>query len=242
MKFSVLAIAAIPDLANAKRIHAADGLDDDAVSRILIHQRKKSGQGEQLHWTQQSIAALSMVHYSRFGVQLESLQLLEVSEKDMLQRLFDALADNNSLITWSGMTDLLPLIQFRAMINGIILPTNWNDIREGGEAHLDIPVWMAGNAQPFTDLDAVSQQLGYPGMLGREADNVWEAYMSNPASAVQFSDLRAVNTFLVALRVFASSGDLRSGTANNNAKALQEVLEQNPGEHAAEFLKAWGAS
>lgn len=242
MKFSVLSITTIPDTASARFTHNTDGLNEESIAKMMFHERKQqTGESEVLRFDQRTIAAISLLHYTRTGVHIENMSLPSDSEEQMLKTLFERIVDEPTMVTWNGNRNVLPLLQYRAMMNELILPENWGEIWDGEEAHLDLCEWLAGPMLTETPtLDNLSKKLGYPGMMGLVEDEVWDKYLNTKRSVVgQYADLSAVNTFLVALRVFTASGDLRAGTASKNIESLSEILMARPESHLVEYARAW---
>lgn len=242
MKFTVLAVSTIPDTDAARNLYNTEGLDEEAIGKILFHERKQQTDGDEtLRWDQRAIAAVSMLQYSRFGAHLTSMSRVNTSEDEMLQAVFELISKGDPVITWNGNTSLISLLQFRAMMTKQALPDNWVDVREDPEAHLDLCEWLSGNG-PYEslDLDETARRFGYPGMMGLKEDDLWDKYLNTSMGVVgEFADLAAVNTYLMTLRAFAASGDLRTGTATANMDSFKEYLAAHKTNHLGSYARAW---
>lgn len=242
MKFSVLAVAHIPDTQAAKNTHNTEGLNEEAIGKMLFHARKQqTGASEELRWDQEAIAAITILHYNRTGMHIESMSRSSHTEEEMLENTFGHIAKGNPIVSWNGNHGLLASLQFRAMMTNVTLPTNWDAILEGGESHIDLTDWLnAGALSEAISLDDMAKKLGYPGMIGYQKQDLWDRYLNDSMRVVgEFADLEAINTLLVALRVFSASGDLRTGTANANAMSLYEILSTQSQNHLGRYARAW---
>ena len=102
---------------------------------------------------------------------------------------------------------------------------------------------MAGFRRPGDDLpglDETARKLGFPGLGGRTENDVLDAWLKGRHDEVQaFSDLSALNTYLLALRLFSVTGEL---TRHDNVRVKDRLRDELAGRkdaHLAEFLSAW---
>ncbi|MGB5465000.1 MAG: hypothetical protein WBM84_02845 [Sedimenticolaceae bacterium] len=244
MRFSVFAISSVPDTQAARHLFGLHDLDDTSVSKVLFHHRKQqTGSSEVLRWDQCAIACLTLIQHAGGDVQLNSISLASASERDMLDAFYQAARDVSHMISWGGARYGLPLIHFRSLRHAVSHPEYWRAGREQRDIHLDLRNWLSPSSDDMPALDETARRLGLPGLLETTEDAVIEAWLNGRHESAQaFSELSALNTYLLALRMFGVTGEI---TRQDHAQAqdqLRAQLGRGEGQHRVEFLSAWSAS
>ncbi len=241
MHFTAFAISPIPDTETARKIHQLDDLDEKSVGKVLFHRRRQqAGTSERLRWNQQTIASLTLIRHSINAVRFESVSVADMEEREMLKNFFSVLSPYSRLISWGGNRHALPLIHMRSMKKNVVHPPYWNTRGEGGDVHLDLAQWLSPTDQDRPTLDEISQQFFYPGLLGRTLDNVWDAYLEGDFKQVRaYSDYRAISTYLLALNVLGTTGELSGSDAVRARNGFRESLATYNEPHLQTFLKNW---
>lgn len=244
MRFSVFAISTVPDTATTRRLFNLHDLDDKAVSKVLFHRRKQqTGSSEVLRWDQRAIAGITLIQHSVDNVNIESLNLATHSEVDMLHAFYRVTLRNGHMVSWDGSQMLLPLVHFRTLMHGVSYPAYWHAQRERGDLHFDICNWMSPTPDDRPGLDETARKFGYPGLLNHSEDNVVDAWQRGRYADVQaYSDICALNTYLLALRLFSMTGEITRHDSSRVGVTLRSELSRRKDMHLGEFLTAWSDS
>lgn len=241
MRFSVIATSSVPDTATTRRLFDLHDLDDKSVSKVLFHRRKQqTGSSEVLRWDQRAIAGITLIQHSVDSVSVDSLTISTHSEEEMLQAFYRAVLHHGHVVSWDGERNDLPLIHFRTLLYGISAPPYWQALRERSDLHLDLSRFLSPSPADRPGLDETARKLALPGLLNHHEDAMVEAWLEGRYDEVQaFSDITALNVYLLALRLFATTGEI---TRHDNVRVkerLREVLLGREGRHLADFLTAW---
>lgn len=242
MRFAVFALSSVPDTATTSRLFDLDDLDDKSVSKVLFHRRKQqTGSSEVLRWDQRAIAALSLIHHSEDKVHLESMHFAAQNEQELLHAFFNAAQGKGRMVFWGDEHTSIPLVHFRTLKHGISHPAYWQALNAGKNLHLDIRGYLSPPSDDLPGLDETARKLGFPGLTDRFEVDVMDAWLQDRHADVQaFSDIRVLNTYLIALRLFTVTGEL---TGDDSVQANERLLNELGGRndrHIAEFLSSWG--
>lgn len=242
MQFTVFALSTVPDTATTRRLFGLDDLDDKAVSKVLFHRRKQqTGSSEVLRWDQRAIASLTLLRHSEQGVQLDSLNASKQGEEALLDAFFRVGSESGRIVAWNGEDIDLPLIRFRCLKYSIDRPEYWRTAAHAAETHIDIARWLSVSGTDRPTLDETACKLGFPGMLNRSEQTVMDAWLLGRQDEVQaFSDIAALNSYLLALRLFAIRGEIGGQETTAALKQLQELLASATPGYFNEFASAWG--
>ena len=122
-------------------------------------------------------------------------------------------------------------------------PAYWQALRERGDLHLDLCACLSPTLADRPGLDDTARKLGLPGMLGRDDDGVVDAWLQGRSADVQaFSDIAALNTYLIALQRFNTTGEI---ARHDNARVkvlLRDQLRRAEGSHLVDFVNAWSGA
>ena len=241
MQFTVFALASVPDTDTTRQLFELHDLDDKSVSKVMFHRRKQqTGSSEILRWDQRAIASLTLIHHFPDRLAVDSMSLDSHSEQEMLQAFFDSALAQGPLLSWGGEALGLPLMHFRALKHMLPAPAYWQALNAGEQPHLDIRTWMSPDRSDLPELNAMSRKVGYPGLLGRTEDDVMDDWLSQRLdSALAFSDLSALNAYLLALRLFTVTGELGRDEHQQAQGRLHDHLQDQDAEHLTAFRAAW---
>ncbi len=244
MRFSVFAISSVPDMQAARHLFGLHDLDEQSVSKVLLHHRKQqTGSSEVLRWDQCAIGSLTLIQHAGGDVRLDSMSLASANERDMLDAFYRAARHVSHMISWDGARYGLPLIHFRSLRHAVSYPEYWQAVREQRDIHLDLLHWLSPSTDDMPALDETARRLGLPGLLGTTEDAVTEAWLDGRHESAQvFSELSALNTYLLALRVFGATGELAGQDQAQIQDQLRAQLSGGKAQHRVDFLSAWSAS
>ena len=242
MHFSVFALASVADVATTRRLYALDDLDDKAVSKVLFHQRKQqTGSSEALRWDQRMLVGISVIEYDSAGLRVTSCDFSTGEERTMLDAYYAAAARNPRVVCWDGRDLDRPLLHFRSLMHRVSAPAYWNAAGGAAASHVDIRASLAPPGDDLPSLDVTARKLGYPGMLGRDDDDVHTAWLRREPEAVRaYVEVAALNTFLLTLRLFSMTGEIDADAAREAEDSVRAWLHQRAQtHHLAAFLDAW---
>jgi predicted PolB exonuclease-like 3'-5' exonuclease len=241
MRFSVIAVSTVPDADTTRRLFDLQDLDNKAVSKVLFNRRRQqTGTSEVLRWDQRAIASISLVRHTSDQVRIDGLNLDSHRERDMLDAFYEAALRDGLVVFWNDADSIMPLIRFRSLKYGVSHPAYWQLLRQREALHMDILSWISAASEDRPGLDETARRLGLPGMLNRTEDDVFNAWLQERHDDVQaYSDLVAVNTYLLALQLFGVTGQM-TGRANERMRErLREVLIDCDAGHFTAFVDAW---
>lgn len=138
MSFISYALISVPDLAAGRRLYGfSDDLSDKDVLRAMEHiGKQKDCEGAGRHALRR-IVSISLAVSDSEGFELHSLNADELGEQAMLERFFQlAGTEFDSLVSWDGEGEVVPVLHARAMYHGIAAPDYWRGLREGRHIHL----------------------------------------------------------------------------------------------------------
>jgi hypothetical protein len=241
MRFSVFAVSSVPDTATTRQLFGLDDLDDKSVSKVLFHRRKQqAGSSEVLRWDQRAIAGLTLILHSADTVQLHSMNFTTHSEEGMLHAFFKAVPHQGRMVSWDGEDGGVPLLHFRTLKHAISYPAYWQAFGSGTDVHMEICGWLSPPLGDRPTLDETARKLGFPGLLNCTETSVMNAWLQGRGDEVQaYSDIRALNTYLLALRLFTVTGDMTSQDEGQAKNRLLAELQIRDDEHLTAFTTAW---
>jgi predicted PolB exonuclease-like 3'-5' exonuclease len=144
------------------------------------------------------------------------------------------------MVAWNGEDLDLPLIRFRSLKYSIGLPEYWQTGSHAAKTHIDIARWMSDSRTDRPTLDGIARKLGFPGMLNRSEQTAMDAWLLGAQDEVQaFSDISALNSYLLALRLFAVRGEISGMETATALEQLKELLAGSESGYFSEFLSAW---
>lgn len=242
MRFSVLAIATVPDTDAALRLYDLDGLAPAAIAKILRHRRRQqTGNDGRLRWDACAIAGACLIHHSLEYVEIETLHPGVHDECGIIERIYKSVIRDGRLVTWDGERHDLRLLHLRSLMQDISAPDYWQARAQQQLVHTDLSKWFDLDPADGPDLDEMARRLGYPGMLGHFAECVWPAFLEQNNEQIQtFVELAAMNAYLIALRVLGISQEMSHNDAARAALKLRErLINDKAMVHRQAFLHAW---
>lgn len=241
MRFSVFALATVPDTETSRRLFDLADLDDQAVAKVLYHRRKQqTGVSEDLRWDQRAIAGITLIQHSVDKLQIDTMTPASHREPEMLEAFYKAALRDGRMVCWNGVRSDIPLVHFRSLCHAIAFPAYWQTIKDRNDFHVDILEWLSppGNDRP--GFDETARRLGAPGMLGRTADSMIEAWWEGRHGEIQaYSELAALNLYLLALRLFGITGQVTRHDGARALGSLRTMLARRDEDHLKAFASAW---
>ncbi len=252
----VFDIETIPDIAGLRILHGLDRtVSDIEVAEMAFQQRRQLNGSDFLPHHLQRVVAISCV--LREGDNFRVWSLEGEDEGSLIQRFFDGVEKYTpQLVSWNGGGFDLPVLHYRGLIHGVQCGRYWdmgeddrefkwnNYISRYHMRHLDLMDLLAmytGRAN--APLDDIARLAGFPGKLGMEGADVWEAYQQGRLQEIRnYCETDVVNTYLLYARFQMMRGVLsRSAYAKECERVRQELGKMNA-PCWQQFLSAWPAS
>lgn len=259
----VFDIETIPDARAIRVLHQLpDSINDNEVVEFAAQQRRaKNGSDFMPHHLHQ-IVAISCCLRWKDKVHIGTLCKADSSEAEMVAEFFKLIGKYSpQLVSWNGGGFDLPVLHYRALIHGVQAARYW-DMGDGDFAdsrdfkfnnyisryhnrHCDLMDLLAlytGRAN--APLDELAKLCGFPGKLGMDGSQVWQAYQAGNIQEIRdYCETDVANTYLVYQRFRLMNGSLSHEEYDVELEFLREHLyeqaENKP--HWDEFLEAWEA-
>ena len=251
----VFDIETVPDTEGLRALWDLDpAASSEDIAEIAFQRRRQSTGGDFLQHHLHRVIAISCVLRDGEGFRVWSLGAPEAPEADLIQRFFDGIEKYTpQLVSWNGGGFDLPVLHYRALIHGLSAPRYWdmgdddrdfkwnNYISRYHTRHLDLMDLLA-LYQPRANapLDEMAKLIGFPGKLGMDGSQVWQAYRRGEIAAIRnYCETDVVNTFLVYLRFQLLRGALTRAQYDAECEVVRTHLAKLPDAHWREFLAAW---
>lgn len=256
----VFDIETIPDIAGLRKLHALEAaMSDAAVAELIFQRRRQQTNGSDfLPLHQHRVVAISCVMRSDEGLATWTLGKMDDGEKDIIQRFFDGIERYTpQLVSWNGGGFDLPVLHYRSLVHGVVAPRYWdmgeddrdfkwnNYISRYHQRHLDLMDLLAMyQARANAPLDQLAQLCGFPGKLGMDGSQVWEAFQRGELAAIRdYCETDVMNTFLVFLRFQLMRGVLSVSSYEAEVQIVRKFLADHQSqEHWQKFSAAWAST
>ncbi|MBM4196181.1 MAG: 3'-5' exonuclease [Gammaproteobacteria bacterium] len=253
----VFDIETIPDVALGRRLYGLEGIPDEDVARVMAFQQMQETGTEFLPPHQQRIVAISVALRRQDQLQVWSLGEPGDSEQEIVRRFFEGIDKYTpDLVSWNGSGFDLPVLQYRAMLHGVVSQRYWDTGDEDREfrfnnylsrfhwRHIDLMDVLSGfQGRGRASLDGMATLLGFPGKLGMDGSKVWEAWRAGQIAAIRaYCETDVMNTWLVFLRFQLIRGHLDGKAHAAELARVRAFLGQADKPHWREFDAAWQAA
>ena len=259
MNTLVFDIETVPDVEFGRRLYGLESLSDDEVGKAMqARARQASASGSDfLPHTQQRIVAISCAFRSREGFRVWSLGEESASERELVLRFFDGIDKYSpELVSWNGGGFDLPVLHYRALRHQVSAPRYWetgdedtafrynNYLGRFHWRHLDVMDVLSGyQNRARASLSDTAVLLGYPGKLGFDGSQVWDAYLDGELTRIRrYCETDVLNTWLIYLRFQHMRGRLTDVSLAEELARTRAWLTEAKLPHFEEFLAAWSAA
>jgi len=250
-------IETIPDTRLGAELLGLEGISpDDTAKAMAFHQMQERG-SDFLPLYQHRIVAISVVLRSGSDLRVWSLGEEESSEKELISRFFDGIDRfTPELVSWNGSGFDLPVLHYRALLNGVQSPRYWemgeedrgfrynNYLSRFHWRHIDLmDVLAMYNNRAFAPLDQIATLLGFPGKMGMSGGKVFDEFQGGNLKGIRdYCETDVLNTWLVYLRFQLMRGQLDSVGYDAEVALLRDYLASEDKPHFNQFLEAWPAT
>ena len=250
----VFDIETIPDIDSGRRLYGLPDLSDEDAGKAMLHLRQQKTGSEFLPLHLHRICAISVVMRHADKVKVWSLGEPHAPESELVQRFFDGIDKFlPTLVSWNGGGFDLPVLHYRALLNGIQAPRYWdngsddrefkwnNYLSRYHERHTDLMDVLAGyQMRASAKLDEIATMLGFPGKMGMSGAKVWDAFQAGEIEAIRnYCETDVLNTYLVYLRFELMRGHLTETAYQRELDLLRDTLNVDDRAHIREFLGHW---
>lgn len=188
------------------------------------------------------------------GLRVRCLGAGDEDEAVMVRDFFRVIDKHTpQLVSWNGAGFDLPVLNYRALVHGVQAGRYWdmgederdfkynNYISRYHSRHLDLMDLMAlygGRAN--APLDELAKLCGFPGKLGMDGSQVWNAYSQGQIAAIRaYCETDVANTYLMYCRFQLLRGHWSREEYNAEITLMRESVESWSGEHWRLFMQAW---
>ena len=254
----VFDIETVPDIAGLRKIHDFDaGVSDEQVAAMAFQRRRQATGSDFLQLHLHRVVAIACALRDRDNFRVWSLGESGDDEGKLIQRFFDGIEKYTpQIVSWNGGGFDLPVLHYRGMLHGVRAARYWdqgeddrdfkwnNYISRYHARHLDLmdllALYQPRGAAP---LDDFARLLGFPGKLGLEGSQVWQAWQDGKLAQIRsYCEADVANTYLVFLRFQLMRGVLPPDKYKQEIALVRATLEKSSEPHWKEFLEIWDAA
>lgn len=254
----VFDIETVPDVAGARRLWDLDGLSDQDVAKVMFAKRQQeTGNSDFIRHHLHKVCAIAAVFRVEDRVTVWSLGDEGSTEADLLRRFFDGIERYSpTLVSWNGGGFDLPVLHYRALLNGVSAPRYWeignddtsfrynNYLGRYHWRHLDLMDVLSGyQPRASAKLDEMAILMGFPGKIGMAGGDVWTQFLAGGLSEIRaYCETDVLNTYLLFLAFERMRGNLHERQYLEEQQKLRAYLTEQSKAHFETFLAAWPAA
>lgn len=254
----VFDIETIPDVEGLRALHADSGAMSDAetAAAAFAARREKTGSDFLPHHLHR-VAAISCVFRDDDGFRVRSLGTADDPEAKLVHDFFRIIDKYTpQLVSWNGGGFDLPVLHYRALINGVTASRYWemgnedrdfkwnNYLSRYHSRHLDLMDLLAlytGRAN--APLDDLAKLCGFPGKIGVDGSQVWTLFQAGGLNDIRdYCETDVVNTYLVYCRFQLMRGEMTQAAYDAEMALIRSSLAALEAPHWKTYLAAWRSS
>jgi len=254
----VFDIETIPDIAGLRRLRADwRDLADAEIAECAFNERREKTGGDFLPLYLQRIVTISCVLRNEAGFRVGSIGAAGDPEAALIQSFFGMIDRHTpQIVSWNGSCFDLPVLHYRGLLTGVSAARYWelgvddpdfrynNYIGRYHTRHIDLmDVLSLYQSRANAPLDVLSRLAGYPGKLGMDGSQVWQAYRDGQIEQIRsYCETDVVNTYLLFNRFQRMRGVLNDVQHAAEEALVRESLHGLSAPHWREYLEAWPAA
>ena len=256
----VFDLETIPDVKGLRQVSdwpdVADLSDDEVVEKAFAERQEKTGSTFLQHHLHK-IAVVGCVFRDDNGFRVKCLGEVDDPEEQLIQGFFKTIDHYTPrLVSWNGSGFDLPVLHYRSLIHGIASPRYWdtgqddrdfkynNYLSRYHDRHTDLMDVLAKyGGRANAPLDDMAKLCGFPGKLGMDGSQVWQAWRDGKGQEVRaYCETDVVNTWLVYCRFRLIRGELTPQAYEQEIELVRAHLTEINAPHWQEYLQAWDHS
>jgi len=251
----VFDIETVPDIASVRKLRGlGPELPDRDVAAMVLQLRRQAVGHDFLPLHLHRVIVISCALRDRDSFKVWSLGGSGEAEGEIIQRFFDGIEKYTpQLVSWNGGGFDLPVLHYRGLMHGVRAPRYWdtgdddrefrynNYISRYHMRHCDL-MDLLSMYQPraVAPLDEIAQLLGFPGKLGMDGSQVWDAYQAGRLAEIRnYCETDVVNTYLIFSRFQAMRGAVTAEQYAAQCELVRATLGRSAEPHWQEFLSRW---
>jgi len=248
-------IETVPDVDGLRRLRPEwAALDDGAVAESAFAQRRERIGSDFLQHHLHRIVAIGCAFRDDSGFRVRCLGDETDGEPRLVQDFYRVIDRYTpQLVSWNGGGFDLPVLHYRALVHGVHAARYWdfgdddrdfrfnNYVNRYHTRHLDL-MDLLSMFQPRASapLDDIARLAGFPGKLGMDGGQVWDAYRTGQLATIRsYCETDVVNTYLVYCRFQMMRGVLDESAYAAEIHVVRETLQSLTGAQWRRFLDAW---
>ena len=251
----VFDIETVPDIASVRKLRGiGPELPDADVAAMALQLRRQAVGHDFLPLHLHRVVVISCALRDRDSFKVWSLGGNGEAEGEIIQRFFDGIEKYTpQLVSWNGGGFDMPVLHYRGLMHGVRAPRYWdtgdddrefrynNYISRYHMRHCDL-MDLLSLYQPraVAPLDEIAQLLGFPGKLGMDGSQVWDAYQAGRLAEIRnYCETDVVNTYLIFSRFQAMRGAVTAEQYAAQCDLVRATLARSAEPHWQEFLSRW---
>lgn len=254
----VFDIETIPDIDGLRRLNDIDtDIPDEEILEQARAERIAQTGSDFFPLQLQRIVAISCVFRDDQGFRVRSLGDEGTSEAQLLKMFFKTVDYYTPrLVSWNGSGFDLPVMHYRSLIHGVSSSRYWDQGEDDREfkfnnylsryhqRHIDLMDLLARyNGRANAPLDQVAKLCGFPGKLGMDGSQVWDAYAQGHLKEIRdYCETDVVNTWLTYCRFMLIKTELTQEAYESEIELVKQTLSdlaEEGAQHWEEYLFAW---
>jgi predicted PolB exonuclease-like 3'-5' exonuclease len=251
----VFDLETIPDVGGLRRLnHWGPEKTDAQVVDAALAARLESHGNDFLPLHLQQVAVIGCAFRDDQGFRVKTIGAADDPEAALLSGFFKTIERYTPrLVSWNGSGFDLPVLHYRSLIHSVQAARYWdtgeddrdfkynNYINRYHNRHIDLMDLLAKyNGRANAPLDDLAKLCGFPGKLGMDGGQVWQAWHDGKANEVRaYCETDVVNTWLVYCRYRLLAGELDHAAYDSEIALVRDTLHAIGAPHWKEFLAAW---
>ncbi len=253
----VFDLETIPDAQGLRRLNPDwedPALSDEQVIEAALAARMATHGNDFLPLHLHKVAVVGCVFRDDHGFRVKTLGAADDPESALLSGFFKTIERYTPrLVSWNGSGFDLPVLHYRSLIHGVQAPRYWdmgeddrdfkfnNYISRYHNRHIDLMDLLAKyNGRANAPLDDLAKLCGFPGKLGMDGGQVWQAWSNGQADEVRaYCETDVVNTWLVYCRFRFMRGELDRQAYDAEIQLVRDTLQASDAPHWQIYMQAW---
>ncbi len=251
----VFDIETVPDIEGLRKLYElSSDLAPADIAEMAFQSRRQATGNDFLPLHVHKVIAISCVLRDKNEFRVWSLGSTEDTEEELIRRFFEGIDKYTpQLVSWNGNGFDLPVLHYRSMINGIQARCYWESGENDREfkwnnylsryhtRHLDLMDLLAlYQPRANVSLNDLARLMGFPGKLGMDGSQVWDAFQSGEIIEIRnYCETDVVNTYLLFLRFQFLRGILDEEQYLYENELVRATLKKSSELHWKEFLTQW---
>jgi hypothetical protein len=246
----------IPDIEGLRRLRPewGDLPPRDVAALAFAERRERTGGSDFLPLHHHRVAAIGCAFRDDTGLRVRCLGVASDGEAKLVQDFF-RLIDRYTpqLVSWNGGGFDLPVLQYRALVHGVVGARYWQSGEEDREfrynnylsrfhaRHTDLmDVLAMYQSRAAAPMDEVARLCGFAGKLGMSGDKVWQTYCEGGVEKIRdYCETDVVNTYLLFCRFQKIRGIMSETAYGEEMELVRQTLQRSNAPHWQQFLAAW---